>query len=126
MAVGREHTDMPEHPGAPIDAVLVLTTASGQDQATAIATLLVEQKLAACVNIVPRVQSVYQWKGKLVKDEEALLFIKTRRPLFERVRTAIRERHSYDLPEVIAIDLDRGDPEALAWIRECTPDPGDR
>lgn len=112
---------MPETPTA--DAIVVLTTAAGEEQATRIARHLVENRWVACVNIVPRIRSVYQWKGKLAQDDESLLIIKTRREMFERVRQAIRELHSYELPEVISFEVSRGDPDVLAWIRDSTTEP---
>ena len=114
---------MPEQPSSDSDAIVILTTTSGAEQARKIAAGLVESRLAACVNIVPLIQSIYHWKGKIVQDEEAMLFVKTRRGLFEKVKAAIRELHSYELPEVLCLDIDRGDPEVLDWIRSSTEAP---
>lgn len=100
------------------DKVLVLTTASSEAEAGKIAQALIERRLAACVNIVPRVQSVYRWEGKIEKSEEYLLLIKTARIHEEKVRAAILELHSYQLPECIAIAMDGGSDEYLNWIEE--------
>ena|ERR1041385_1230746 len=101
------------------DKVLVLSTAGSQDEAKKIATILVERRLAACVNIVPRIQSVYRWEGKIESSEEFLLLIKTIRVREEALRSAIRELHSYELPEFIVISIESGSAEYLKWIEEC-------
>jgi periplasmic divalent cation tolerance protein len=100
------------------DKLLVLTTAGSEEEARKIAHALVERRLAACVNIVPRVQSVYRWEGKVESAEEFLLVIKTTRAREEQVKTTIRELHSYQLPECVAIAIDRGSPEYLQWIAD--------
>lgn len=97
-------------------AILVLTTAGSPEQAQAIAGALVERRLAACVNVVSNVCSVYRWKGELAREEEALLVIKTEATLFSQVQAAIRELHTYELPEVVAVQVADGDPEYLAWL----------
>jgi periplasmic divalent cation tolerance protein len=100
------------------DKIIVLTNTGSQDEARKIASALVERKLAACVNIIPAVESTYWWKGKIETAPEWTLLIKTVRSNFEAVRDAIRELHSYDLPECIAIAIDDGSPEYLSWINE--------
>jgi periplasmic divalent cation tolerance protein len=100
------------------DKLLILTTAGSQAEARKIAEGLVERRLAACVNIVPRIQSVYRWEGKLEEAEEFLLLIKTSKPREEQVRAAITELHSYELPECIAISIASGSAEYLKWIGE--------
>jgi periplasmic divalent cation tolerance protein len=98
------------------DKLVVLTTVGSEDQAVRIAEELVEGKLAACVNIKAGVRSIYHWKGKLWDDEEFLLLIKTTAAAFEAVRDRIRELHSYELPEILALPVAEGDPGALDWI----------
>jgi periplasmic divalent cation tolerance protein len=98
------------------DKILVLTTASSKDEARKIARLLVERLLAACVNIVPQVGSIYRWEGEVEEAEEWLLIVKTTRPAFERVREAIKELHSYDVPECICVSIEDGSVEYLSWI----------
>ena len=100
------------------DKLLVLTTVGSEEEAKQVAHALVERRLAACVNIVPRIHSVYRWQGKVENAEEWLLIIKTSKDLEEPVRTAIQELHSYELPECIAIALDGGSKEYLKWLTE--------
>jgi periplasmic divalent cation tolerance protein len=100
------------------DKRLVLSTASSETEARKIAQHLVEQQLAACVNIVPQIESVYRWHGKVESSREWLLVIKTVVDKFPAVRDAIRELHSYDLPECIALAIDDGSSDYLEWIGE--------
>jgi periplasmic divalent cation tolerance protein len=100
------------------DKLLVLSTAGSESEAQNIAQTLVERKLAACVNIVPRIQSVYRWQGKVEKAEEYLLLIKTVTARKEQVLSSIRELHSYELPECIALEVESGDEKYLAWIAD--------
>jgi periplasmic divalent cation tolerance protein len=100
------------------DYRIVLTTAGSADEAERIATALVEVELAACVNIVSPITSVYRWKGSVQKEQEWLLLIKTKASAFESVATKIRELHSYDLPECIQIPIETGTAEYLKWIAE--------
>jgi periplasmic divalent cation tolerance protein len=97
---------------------LVLTTAESQNQARRIADALIERKLAACVNIVSGVQSIYRWKGKAEEADEWLMWIKTTADAFERVRDTIKELHSYELPECMCLVIEDGSPEYLRWIEE--------
>ena len=101
------------------DKIVALTTVGSEDQAISIAEDLVGRHLAACVNIVPAVRSIYRWKGKLWNDEEFLLMIKTTRGRFEDLRDAIKTLHSYELPEVLALSITAGDATALEWIEQC-------
>ena len=100
------------------DKRLVLSTAGSEAEARKIAQYLVEQQLAACVNIVPHIESIYRWQGKVESAREWLLVIKTVIDRFAAVRDAIRELHSYDLPECIALAIDDGSAEYLKWMGE--------
>jgi periplasmic divalent cation tolerance protein len=102
------------------DKRIVLTTAGSEDEARKIAQHLVERRLAACVNIVPHIESIYRWQGKVESSREWLLVIKTTAEQFARVRDAIRELHSYDLPECIAVAIEDGSPEYLRWLADST------
>src|SRR5215472_12083203 len=99
---------------------LVLTTAGSTEEAKKIAHALVERRLSTCVNIVPRIESVYRWKDKVEAAEEWLLLIKTRSSVFERVRDTIEELHSYELPECIMLEVAEGDKAYLDWLAKNT------
>jgi periplasmic divalent cation tolerance protein len=99
-------------------ALLVLTTCSNPEDAARLGNLLVEQRLAACVNAVNPVTSTYRWKGQLQQDQETLLVIKTTESRFAALEQAIRTHSSYELPEVIAVAVHAGSLPYLAWLRE--------
>lgn len=98
------------------DKIVILTTAGSKDEARKIARALVERLLAACVNIVPQVASIYRWEGEIEEAEEWLLIIKTTQAALGRVREAIIELHSYEVPECISISIDDGSVGYLSWI----------
>jgi periplasmic divalent cation tolerance protein len=100
------------------DKRLVLSTAGSEAEAHKIAQHLVEQQLAACVNIVPQIESIYRWQGKVESSREWLLIIKTTAARFSAVQDVIRELHSYDLPECIAIAIEDGSTGYLKWIAD--------
>jgi periplasmic divalent cation tolerance protein len=100
------------------DKRIVLSTAGSEEEARKIAHHLVDHQLAACVNIVPQIQSIYRWQGKVESGREWLLLIKTTAEQFSAVRAAISEIHSYDLPECISINIEDGSPDYLDWIGE--------
>lgn len=99
-------------------ARIVLTTAGSQEEAQKIAQALVERKLAACVNIVPRIESVYRWQDKVESASEWLLMVKTTAERFVAVRDAIKELHSYELPECVMVEVADGSEAYLSWISE--------
>ena len=101
---------------------LVLTTTDSEALAERIGRELIERRLAACVNLVGPVQSIYRWEGKVVRSEERLLILKTRVDRFQQVASAIRELHSYDVPEVLALPLSAGDERYLSWLAGCLRD----
>jgi len=94
---------------------VILTTAADQTQAQELAALLVEQRLAACVQMLP-IYSCYRWKGQVMNDEEILLLIKTRADLYEEVEAFIKEHHSYEVPEIIQLPVQQGSKPYLNWI----------
>ena len=96
--------------------MIVLSTVGKPEDADRIARELVERGLAACVNVVPGVVSYYRWKGKLERDEERLLVIKTTAGRFKRLRDALVSLHPYELPEVIALMIDGGHKPYLEWL----------
>ncbi len=98
------------------DKRLVLTTCGSLEEARSIAQTLVERQLAACVNVVPQIESVYRWKGEVETATEWLLIIKTTADAFDRLREALSELHSYELPECIEIAVEDGSASYLEWI----------
>lgn len=100
------------------DKRIVLTTCGSEEEAEKIAQHLVEHRLAACVNVVPQIKSIYRWRGKVEAAPEWLLLVKTTTDKFSQVRDAIRSLHSYDLPECIAIRVEVGSAEYLEWISD--------
>ena len=100
------------------DKKIILSTTGSRDEAQKIARALVERKLAACVNIVGPVQSVYRWKDAVETSEEFLLIIKTTGAAYERVCDLIRLLHSYELPECVQLSIEDGLPKYLEWIGE--------
>jgi periplasmic divalent cation tolerance protein len=98
------------------DKILALTTCDSAELAQRIARALVERRLAACVNIVPGLESVYRWKGAVEQASEWLLLIKTTRAQFEPLAAELRALHSYDLPELIALPIVAGFEPYLRWI----------
>ena len=102
------------------DTCLVIYVTAPVDQARELARTVVEQGLAACVNILPAVRSIYRWQVEICEDEEALMIIKTRERTFEALRRAIVEAHRYDVPEVIAVPVVAGHAPYLDWVRKNT------
>ena len=99
-----------------METLLILTNCPDEESANAIALALVESKLAACVNILPRVQSVYRWQGVVESATEIPLFIKSTVTNYPALEAAIRERHPYDVPEIIALPIQAGLPAYLNWV----------
>jgi len=100
--------------------VVILVTTSSQEEGLNIARALVDSRLAACVNMIPGLRSIYRWKGKIWDEGELLLLIKTQTALFEKVEGKIKEIHSYEVPEIIAIPIIRGFETYLNWLEEST------
>ena len=109
------------------EKILVLSNCGSEEEARRVARALVEARVAACVNIVPGIQSVYHWQGAIQEDSEWMLVIKTSRPCFEPLRSVLEAAHSYELPEVLAIPVIDGSPNYLAWLDgELAPVAGGR
>lgn len=100
------------------DPCIVLCTVPDPETGTALARHLVETRLAACVNLVPGLTSIYRWEGKVQQDAEVLLVIKTRHGRFGDLSAAIRARHPYELPEIIEVPLSGGLPAYLDWLNQ--------
>jgi periplasmic divalent cation tolerance protein len=98
------------------DKIVVLTTCDSEKQAEQLAHTLVDQQLAACVNILPKARSIYRWEGKIEDSAEWLLMIKSRRDLFTALRAEIQKIHTYEMPEVIAIPVVDGSEAYLNWL----------
>ena len=103
---------------------VVMTSVGTEQQAVEISEELIARRLATCVNIVPCLRSIYRWKGKICEDTEYLLLIKTPERLFEKVSKAIREFHSYELPEILALPVSTAEESFHRWILEMV-EPGD-
>jgi periplasmic divalent cation tolerance protein len=100
--------------------IVVFVTTSTIDEADKIADVLVGQRKAACVNIVPQVRSRFWWQGKIESEEEALLIVKTRAALLDEVIGLVKANHSYEVPEVIALPIAGGNEDYLNWLDEET------
>jgi len=100
------------------DEKLVISTAGSREEASRIASAIVEDRLAACVNIAGPIESVYRWQGKVERSHEFLMLVKTTSQQSEAVAKRIRELHSYELPEVIEVSVDGGSGEYLKWIAD--------
>jgi len=102
------------------DFVLIYITAASEDEAGKIAHALIEERLAACVNVIPGMRSVYEWEGKVEKSLETVLIAKTRAGLFDKVEELVKELHSYTCPCIVALPVLAGSPDFLRWIDEQT------
>jgi periplasmic divalent cation tolerance protein len=102
------------------EARLVLVTAGAEEQARSIAHRLVEERLAACVNVVGPIRSIYRWRGAVEDEAEFLLLIKTRARLLGRLERRVIELHSYEVPEVLALAPSGGSAAYLGWLLEST------
>jgi periplasmic divalent cation tolerance protein len=98
------------------DKIVVLTACDSEQQAQTLARHLIEHRLAACVNILPGVRSIYRWKDQIEDAEEFVLVIKSRRDIFPKLRQAIAHLHTYEIPEVIALPVVDGSDAYLGWL----------
>ena len=104
--------------------LIVHITAGSQEEAERIGRTLVEERLAACANVIPGVTSIYTWEGKTCRESEFLIEAKTVADRFDALARRVREVHSYDVPEIVAFRVERGLPEYLDWVSGSTSEPG--
>jgi periplasmic divalent cation tolerance protein len=102
------------------EGLVVFVTTASEEEAARIAEAVVGERLAACVNIVPAVKSVYRWEGKVVRDDELLMVIKTTSERYDQLERRVKELHSYTTAEVIACRIERGSGDYLSWLRDQT------
>jgi periplasmic divalent cation tolerance protein len=102
-----------------LEPIVVLVTAGHVDEATRLADMLVGSKLAACVQILPEMESIYRWKGNVERAGEILLLVKTVRSKFTQLEHAIRSIHSYETPEIVALPIVDGSKDYLEWLSHC-------
>lgn len=100
------------------DEALIVTVSCPQDSAEALAESLVEQRVAACVNVLKGVRSIYGWEGQVQREDEALLLIKTAESRFDALKTAVLAAHPYELPEIVGVKLTSAHAPYLAWLLE--------
>ena len=105
---------------AKMDAIAVLVTTSSEEEATRLGKLLVEQQLVACVNILPKMKSIFWWEGQVSEEEECLMILKTRMPIFKVLEKTIIAQHSYEVPEIIALPIGTGSQPYLSWVYNMT------
>ena len=106
------------------DKVVILVTAASKKECRKIAKHLVESKLAACVNITQPIESIYRWEGKIAREEEYQLIIKSTRELFPEIKTVISSLHSYHTPEIICLPIIEGSRNYLQWVSDSVKVPG--
>ena len=99
---------------------IIYITAGSKEEANKLSRGLVEEKLAFCVNAVPGIQSTYQWEGKIHVDDEILLIVKTRQDRYETLEQWVKQNHSYDVPEIISLPIQKGLPEYLQAIDDLS------
>lgn len=109
-----------------MDEILVLVTTGSESEATKISRVLVEKELAACVNIIPGVRSIFRWEGKISEEQEFLLLAKTIRQAFDQLVSVVQANHSYSVPEVIAVPIQCGSQEYLTWVKAMTKGVADK
>ncbi len=102
------------------DSIVILVTCGSEEEALKIANTLVEDHLAACVNLVAPIRSIYRWEGKICDEKEWLLIVKTQACRFETLEKKVKSLHSYSVPEIISIPITDGSSAYLNWIRENT------
>lgn len=102
------------------DCIVVLVTTSSKEEAEKIASALLEERLIACANILPAISSIFKWEGKICREQEVMLIIKTLNNRLEEVTNQIKKLHSYQVPEIISLPVINGNKDYLDWVREST------
>ena len=102
------------------DVLVVFCTFSDADTAAKVGGALVKDRLAACVNVLPQLRSIYEWEGEICDDPEALAVIKTTRDRFESLQSRLAELHPYDCPEILGLPVEQGHADYLQWVAEVT------
>ncbi len=102
------------------DCIVIYITTSSITEAKKIGRILVEDKLAACSNIISPIRSIYSWQGKICDDKEALMILKSKKNLFKEIVARVEKLHSYDVPEIIAMPIVEGSSKYLSWLKEET------
>ncbi|MDZ7316113.1 MAG: divalent-cation tolerance protein CutA [candidate division KSB1 bacterium] len=105
------------------EAIVVLVTCGSRAEADALSQMLLENRLAACINRIDSIESVFHWKGAIDRGTEVLLLIKTQRERFADLAALVRRHHSYETPEIIALPIIDGDPDYLTWLQKETQKP---
>jgi periplasmic divalent cation tolerance protein len=108
------------------DELIVFVTVASRDDGERIADAVVGERLAACVNILGPIRSIYRWQGEIARDDEHLLLIKTTRARYAELEARVRALHTYEVPEVVALPIERGSTPYLEWIRAMTGEPVSR
>jgi periplasmic divalent cation tolerance protein len=103
-----------------MEYILIITTANSMENASKIAHALLNERLVACVNVVPKIQSIYSWKNKVVEDKEIMMVMKTKSVLFEKVKEKMLELHQYETPEIISLEIKEGSEDYLNWVKKET------
>ncbi len=103
-----------------MEEIVVMVTVGSEGEAISLSKILVKNGLAACVNVIPGVQSIFKWDGQITEEREYLLLVKTVRQAFDQLVLMVKANHSYEIPEIIALPIQLGSEEYLAWIRDST------
>jgi len=103
-----------------MNEIVVFITASKETEAVTIAKALVEARLAGCVNIIRNIRSIYRWQGNIEDDKEVLMIAKTTKKLFKALEKKVKELHSYDVPEIIAMPITEGSKDYLQWLQDAS------
>ncbi|KAF0119868.1 MAG: periplasmic divalent cation tolerance protein [bacterium] len=102
--------------------ITVLITAGSEEEAGRIGKTLVEERLIACANIIPKIRSIFSWKGEIWDENEVLMILKSKESLFQQIKERVKTLHSYEVPEIIALPIQLGSEDYLNWIDEVTND----